>query len=161
MGLTPDHDPDPAQVALDSLAATAELASALAAVLRPGDVLALTGDLGAGKTTLVQGIARAWGLADGEARSPTFALMNVHELPDFDLVHADLYRLTDADEVAGTGLTELLGAPDCVCVLEWPDAAAPWLPATTLRLTLSTTPARTATPGPRLAARLKGQTGLL
>ena len=133
------------------------LAARLGAVLRGGDVLLLDGDLGAGKTTLVQGVGRHWGVDEGVIRSPTFALMNVLALPDFDLVHADLYRMEQATEVESSGLAELLGEPDCVCVIEWPRLAAPYLPADPLRLSLRFDPAtgrRTAIANAVLARRL-------
>lgn len=115
---------------------TRTLAVALAQRLGPGDVLALSGDLGAGKTTLMKAIAAEWGADEATVRSPTFALINVHELAEFDLIHADLYRLDGADDVVGCGLLDHLGAADCVVAIEWPELAEPWLPDHTLRVEL-------------------------
>ena len=125
---------------LADMADTRRLAANLAERLKPGDVLALSGDLGAGKTALVQAIAAVWGADDGRVRSPTFALIDVHELSDRVLVHADLYRLQDADELLGCGLLEHLGADSCVVAIEWPELADPWLPADTLRVELRLLP---------------------
>jgi tRNA threonylcarbamoyladenosine biosynthesis protein TsaE len=89
----------------------------LGEVLEPGDVLVLTGDLGAGKTQLTKGIARAMGVAD-DVTSPTFNILMVYPGERMDLDHFDLYRLESADELEDTGLFDLLGA-DGVCVIEW------------------------------------------
>ena len=96
---------------------TRELGECIGALLRPGDVLVLTGDLGAGKTQLTKGIARAMGVTD-EVTSPTFALESVHEGAEMPLYHFDLYRLHDADELGDAGLWDALGG-DGPCVIEW------------------------------------------
>ncbi len=96
---------------------TQELGERLGAVLAPGDVLVLTGDLGAGKTQLTKGIARALGVTD-DVTSPTFALEAVHEGAETDLYHFDLYRLRSADELGDAGVWDVLGG-DGVCVIEW------------------------------------------
>ena len=116
------------------------LAVALADRLGPGDVLALSGDLGAGKTTLMKAIAGVWGADEAAVRSPTFALINVHELADFALIHADLYRLEEVDELLGCGLLDYLGAENCVVAIEWPELAEPWLPDHTLRVEMRLRP---------------------
>ena len=89
----------------------------LGALLQEGDVLVLTGDLGAGKTQLTKGIAAAMGVAD-DVTSPTFALEAVHEGAEMPLYHFDLYRLTSADELGDAGVWDVLGG-DGVCVIEW------------------------------------------
>ena len=96
---------------------TQALGERLGALLEPGDVLVLTGDLGAGKTQLTKGIARSMGVAD-EVTSPTFALEAVHEGAEMPLYHFDLYRLDDPDQLEDTGLFDVLGA-DGVCSIEW------------------------------------------
>ena len=96
---------------------TRALGERIGALLEPGDVLVLTGDLGAGKTQLTKGIARAMGIAD-EVTSPTFALEAVHEGARMPLYHFDLYRLRDADELGDAGLWDALGG-DGPCVIEW------------------------------------------
>lgn len=107
---------------LGDLAATRRAGAWLASALRAGDVVLLRGDLGAGKTSLVQGIAEGLGVAH-EVTSPTFALMQVHpsSTDACDLIHADLYRVGDPDEVEAIGLLDCLGADDAICCVEWPD----------------------------------------
>jgi tRNA threonylcarbamoyl adenosine modification protein YjeE len=128
---------DPARggaVALPDAAATARAGEALAALVRGGDAIALLGDLGAGKTTLVVGLARALGA--GPASSPTFSLVN--EYPGGRLVvwHVDLYRIERAVELEELGLDELLGDPRGVCLVEWADRFAV-MPPDHLRLELA------------------------
>lgn len=101
----------------ESTEQTRGLGERIGALLRPGDVLVLTGDLGAGKTQLTKGIARAMGVTD-EVTSPTFALESVHEGAKMPLYHFDLYRLHDADELGDAGLWDALGG-DGPCVIEW------------------------------------------
>ena len=100
-----------------SAAETIALGERLGALLEPGDVLVLTGDLGAGKTQLTKGIAAALGV-DGDVTSPTFNILMIYPGERMDLDHFDLYRLESADELEDTGLFDLLGA-DGVCVIEW------------------------------------------
>lgn len=115
--------------------ATARLGAALAAVLAPGDLLLLEGDLGAGKTTLARAIARGLGVPEQlPVTSPTFAL--VHELPGrVPVVHADLYRLGEPGELLDLGLEERLGA--AVVLVEWGERFVSVLGEPTLRLGLS------------------------
>jgi len=101
------------------------LGKRLAALLVPGDILTLSGVMGAGKTVLVSGIAEGLGMASGVS-SPTFAL--VHEYPTHPkLYHFDGYRLESPRAFADAGLEEYFDKGG-VCVLEWPDAAADALP---------------------------------
>jgi len=96
------------------------LAAALATVLAPGDVLLLAGELGAGKTTLTQFLARALGVgADQYVASPSFALVHEYSgrLPVF---HMDLYRLTGEEDVEAAGLLDFFEQQG-VCIVEWPD----------------------------------------
>ena len=83
--------------------------------------MALTGDLGCGKTCFVQGLARGLGVADGYyITSPTFAIMNEYPAGRMRLCHLDLYRLSDAGELDYIGIEDRMG-PDSVTVVEWPD----------------------------------------
>ena len=91
---------------------------------RHGWVIGLSGDLGAGKTQLVKGLARGLG-SPARVHSPTFALLNEYEGGRLPLFHLDLYRLNNADEVAGAGLEEYLVNPEGVAVVEWIER---WLP---------------------------------
>ena len=96
---------------------TIALGERLGTILQAGDVLVLTGDLGAGKTQLTKGIAAAMGVED-DVTSPTFTIQMVYEGAELPLYHFDLYRLTDASELGDTGLFDVLGG-DGPCVLEW------------------------------------------
>ncbi len=110
------------RLALADQAAGERLAERLAALVRPGDVIGLTGQLGAGKTTLarafIRACARAAGVELGEVPSPTFSLVQVYELPEMSVWHVDLYRLEGPDEVFELGLED---AADDVTLLEWPE----------------------------------------
>ena len=88
--------------------------------LRSGDVIALTGDLGAGKTQLVKGIVSGLGYGK-RVQSPTFALINEYLLPELTLFHLDLYRLDTRQEVLGAGLDEFLIQPNGITLVEWPE----------------------------------------
>lgn len=105
---------------------TRELGTALAILARPGDVILLSGDLGAGKTTLAQGFARGLGVEE-QVVSPTFILVRLYKgrLP---LIHADAYRMDDLAEVTDLDLPELLDDGG-VALVEWGDVIAPALPA--------------------------------
>jgi N-acetylmuramate 1-kinase len=114
-------------VALANEQATVRLVTDIAAVLEPGDLLTLSGDLGAGKTFFARAMIRH--LADNPdiaVPSPTFTLMQNYELPRFPLVHADLYRLEGPGELAELGFDDL--PKEAVVLLEWPDRAAGFLP---------------------------------
>src|SRR5471030_2545552 len=95
----------------------------IAAALAPGDLVTLSGDLGAGKTAFARALIRHLaGDETVEVPSPTFTLMQSYELPRFNLVHADLYRLAGPGELAELGFEE--AGEDAVTLLEWPDRAA-------------------------------------
>lgn len=96
------------------------LGARIAAALRPGDVIALSGDLGAGKTTLARGILRALGLA-GEAPSPTFAIVQYYDPPEVRLpvAHIDLYRIDDPAAIPELGLDDMRAAG--AMLIEWPE----------------------------------------
>jgi tRNA threonylcarbamoyladenosine biosynthesis protein TsaE len=106
-------------IELPDAAATAAVGARLAEALRGGDAIALCGELGAGKTTLVAGLVAALGA--GDAHSPTFAL--VHEYLGGRLIvwHVDLYRVERAAELRELGLDELVGDPRGIVVVEWAD----------------------------------------
>ena len=127
---------EPLEFALPTRRATRRLGAALGALLAPGDLVVLEGDLGAGKTFLVRGIARALGVPPAvPVTSPTFAL--VHELPArVPLVHADLYRLGGADELGELGLVERVGH-DAVALVEWGERFLPELRADGLLVRLA------------------------
>ncbi len=114
-------------------AATLALAKWMAGFARPGDFIALSGDLGAGKTTFARGFLRA--LLDDpelEAPSPTFTLMQVYQGPEFPVVHADFYRLRGAEELTQLGWDEVVDG--AVTLVEWPNRAAEALPPDRLEI---------------------------
>jgi tRNA threonylcarbamoyladenosine biosynthesis protein TsaE len=105
---------------------TRRLGIRLGAILQPGDVVCLAGDLGAGKTTLVQGIAKGWGSLDSVS-SPTFVLVNVYRRPDkTTLSHLDAYRLGSANEAEDLDLLPLL--ENGPVLVEWPERILEVLP---------------------------------
>lgn len=111
------------------------MAERLGRLMQPGDVLALTGPLGAGKTTFVQGVARGLGVApDRHVASPTFALVNEHpgRVP---LVHADLYRVADARELEELGLTDAFDR--AAVAIEWLDRFPDAAPAERLEIAIA------------------------
>jgi N-acetylmuramate 1-kinase len=119
--------------------ATRALAADLAAALEPGDLVTLSGDLGAGKTAFARALIRHLaGDERIEVPSPTFTLMQNYELPRFVLVHADLYRLNNPAELEELGFDDI--PDDAVVLLEWPDRAAGLLPADRFDLALTLSP---------------------
>src|SRR3974377_1154103 len=119
-------DPAGSTLVLANEEATRRFAADVANMLEPGDFIALSGDLGAGKTTLVRAmIAHLANDAAIEVPSPTFTLVQIYDLPRFRIVHAALYRVGGADELAELGLDE---TADAVVMMEWPDRAGGALP---------------------------------
>ncbi|MEY4609088.1 MAG: hypothetical protein RL625_1305 [Gemmatimonadota bacterium] len=111
---------------------------ALGEAAEPGTILALEGDLGAGKTTLAQAIARGWGVSV-EVTSPTYAIVHAYAAPRGPLHHFDLYRLERPEQLAPIGWDEMLGANGLV-VVEWPERAGKWLPHEVQRIQLAHLP---------------------
>jgi len=110
---------------VNSVEETWALARQLAAELKPGDVVCLEGDLGAGKTTFTQGLAAALGVT-GRVTSPTFCLVQEHRGRTL-LVHMDLYRLHGEDDVLAIGWEDYL-AEGAILVVEWPERAGSLIP---------------------------------
>ncbi|OAF08964.1 tRNA (adenosine(37)-N6)-threonylcarbamoyltransferase complex ATPase subunit type 1 TsaE [Bradyrhizobium neotropicale] len=131
-------------VTLVNETATAQLMADLALLVGPGDVIALSGDLGAGKTAAARAMIRY--LADDEALevpSPTFTLVQGYELPPFPVLHADLYRVEDENELEEIGLSPL---PEGTLVLiEWPERAPSAMPADRIEIALTHRPALDST----------------
>ncbi|MDZ4255660.1 MAG: tRNA (adenosine(37)-N6)-threonylcarbamoyltransferase complex ATPase subunit type 1 TsaE [Sulfuritalea sp.] len=129
-------------LALPDEAATLALGAALAANLAPGMVVWLEGDLGAGKTTLVRGLLRAAG-DSGPVKSPTYTLVEVHVVSGLHFYHFDFYRFNQAEEYLDAGLDEYFSGSG-ICLVEWPDKAAPYLPAADMRIELRVAPGAVA-----------------
>lgn len=121
---------------LPDASATFAIGAGLGARLREGDVVALAGDLGAGKTTLARGILAALGLEE-EAPSPSFAIVQAYDPPDVRLPvwHVDLYRIDDPAEARELGLDDALA--DSALIVEWPERLGDRLWPHALRLHLS------------------------
>jgi tRNA threonylcarbamoyladenosine biosynthesis protein TsaE len=122
-------------LSLKDEAASENLGARLAPLLRRRDVVALQGDLGAGKTTLARGLLR--GLAndpDMDVPSPTFTLVEVYEFPRLAVWHFDLYRLKQADDAWELGLEQALG--EAASLIEWPERLGSLLPTNCLEIRL-------------------------
>jgi len=114
--------------------ATESFGAMLAVALSPGIVVWLSGDLGAGKTTLSRGIIRALGHR-GNVKSPTYTLVEPYAVSRFSLYHFDFYRFTSPEEFIDAGLEEYFGT-EGVCLVEWADKALPYVPEPDLELRL-------------------------
>lgn len=127
-------------VALANETATSELMADLALLIGAGDVITLSGDLGAGKTAAARALIRYIAADDAlEVPSPTFTLAQTYELPSFPLVHADLYRINDASELEEIGLSPM--PDDIVALIEWPERAPDAMPADRIDIAFSHRPA--------------------
>ena len=121
----------------DSVAQTQQLAACLAEVVEPGTVIALEGDLGAGKTHFVQGFARALGVTSA-VTSPTFNVMSAYPEGRLPLYHFDLYRLEDAFELEDVAFYDLVEADGVSCI-EWARKFAEEIPSSALWIAITTT----------------------
>src|SRR5271168_1436076 len=133
-------NPSTFSTALANEAATANLMADLALLIGAGDVITLSGDLGAGKTAAARALIRY--LADDpeiEVPSPTFTLAQSYDLPSFQLIHADLYRINDATELEEIGLSPL--PEGVVALIEWPERARSAMPPDRIDIALSHRPA--------------------
>ena len=127
-------------LALSNETATAHLMADLALLIGPGDVITLSGDLGAGKTAAARAMIRYLASDDVlEVPSPTFTLAQTYDLPSFPLIHADLYRVNDPSELEEIGLSPL--PEGTVALIEWPERAPGALPADRIDIALNHRPA--------------------
>ena len=113
-------------VFLPDEAATLALGSRLARILEPGLFVALSGNLGSGKTTLTRGILRGLGY-QGKVKSPTYTLVELYNLSKLDLYHFDFYRFNDPQEWLDAGFRDHF-EPSNICLVEWPERAVGLLP---------------------------------
>jgi len=123
-------------VKLTDPAATEAVGARLATLVEPGDIITLTGPLGAGKTSIARGLLAALGLV-GEAPSPSFAIVQSYAPPEvrMPVLHVDLYRIEDPDEIEELGLDEALA--DSLLIVEWPERAPGlWPDALAISLTI-------------------------
>lgn len=144
-----------------SAEATAQLGQTLGGLLRAGDVVCLSGDLGAGKTTFAAGIGRGWG-ADAPLISPTFVIIRRYQRPQdhIQLYHLDTYRVQGAEDAETLGLADIF-TPDHVVLVEWAEQIEPDLPPDVLWVRLEETDdderlIRFRATGERSAALLEG-----
>jgi len=123
-------------VSLAGPGATMAFAARLAPVLRAGDVIALSGALGMGKTTFARGLIYALAAAHGQPRedvpSPTFTLVQTYPFPPFVVYHIDLYRIERPEDALELGIEEAFA--DGVSLIEWPERLGPYLPADRLEI---------------------------
>jgi tRNA threonylcarbamoyl adenosine modification protein YjeE len=133
-------EPTRLSLALSNETATAHLMADLALLIGPGDVITLSGDLGAGKTAAARAMIRYLAGDDNlEVPSPTFTLVQGYELPSYPLLHADLYRVNDPAELEEIGLSPL--PEDTVALIEWPERAPSALPPDRIDIALNHRPA--------------------
>lgn len=120
-----------------SLHQTQQIAQNLAHKIKPGTIIALYGELGAGKTTLTQGLAQGLGIKD-KIISPTFILLRSYPIPQTKnyLIHIDLYRLENIDQIASLGIKEVLENPENIVVIEWAEKLGQLLPKGALKINL-------------------------
>ena len=120
------------EVITNSLQETQAFAEKFAEELKPGDIIALSGELGAGKTTVVQGFAKGLGITN-RIISPTFIIARSYEIknPNKKLekfYHIDLYRINSEKDLEGLGMKEILSEKDAVVVIEWPERLGSFMP---------------------------------
>jgi len=120
-------------------AATEHLGAALSTVLFPGLVIYLEGDLGAGKTTLARALLQKRGVS-GPIKSPTYTLVELYVVSRLYLYHFDFYRFLSPEEFEDAGLEEYF-RDDAICLVEWPDKAAGFIPRADVRVRLEHDPA--------------------
>lgn len=118
---------------------TIEFAKEFSQSLKPGSVVALSGELGAGKSVFARALMRALGVADAVMPSPTFAIVQEYAGRDCRIAHMDWYRLGCAEELEAIGVHEYM-LPPWICIIEWPERADGLIPAAAQRLRISLVP---------------------
>lgn len=120
---------------------TQEIGRELAQKYRDGGILAFSGELGAGKTTLIQGFARGLRIKE-RLLSPTFVIMREHDIPGYPmgkLYHIDLYRLNQVKEIESLGLSEIFANPENIVLIEWAEKMGDLLPKNAVRIQIEIT----------------------
>jgi tRNA threonylcarbamoyladenosine biosynthesis protein TsaE len=115
---------------------TVDLASAFAASLKPGDVVALSGELGAGKSVFCRAVMRALGVTDEALPSPTFSIIQEYEGENCKVAHMDWYRLDAVEEIDMLGVREYF-QPPWICLIEWPERAMVLLGETVIKVMMT------------------------
>ncbi len=126
---------DSRELVLANVEDTGDLGARLATLLSAGDVVCLSGPLGAGKTTLARGVIMAWTGVAQDAPSPTFTLVQTYDGAKGELWHADLYRLKGAEEVFELGLVDAFAY--AACLIEWPERLGRLAPANRIDIALA------------------------
>ena len=126
-------------VRLENEAATVAYAQKLVKEIKPGQTIALSGELGAGKSFLARALMRALGVTDEALPSPTFALIQTYDGKDCQVAHMDWYRLDDAGEIEMLGVRDYF-EPPWITLIEWPERAPDLLPSDAIRIELTTDP---------------------
>lgn len=114
---------------------TVDLGKKIGSLLKSGDVIAMTGTLAAGKTTITKGIAKALGITD-VVTSPTFCLISEYEGTKMPLYHMDVYRLDGPEDFINLGVEEMLDG-DGVCIVEWSEKVSSELPKRTIKIEIT------------------------
>ena len=122
------------RVESDSPERTESIAAAIAGNLRDGDAILLEGDLGAGKTCFVRGLARGLGIDDAMVSSPSFVIAQRYASDERSLLHIDAYRVQDASSLAGIDLAEMAAEPGTIAAIEWPRRLGPLAPDRSLEV---------------------------
>jgi tRNA threonylcarbamoyladenosine biosynthesis protein TsaE len=128
-----------AQTALENEAATVAYAQKLARQIKPGQVIALSGELGAGKSVFARALMRALGVTDEALPSPTFALIQTYDGDGCKVAHMDWYRLEDTNDIEMLGVRDYF-EPPWITIIEWPERNLSILPSDSIRIEIRTSP---------------------
>lgn len=134
--MTPTLQAEPFLIVCGSESATAGLAKTVSDMAQPGDIIALWGNLGAGKTAFARAFINHLTNHAEEVPSPTFTLVQLYETPRSMIYHFDMYRLEQPDDALELGVEDAFA--DGICLIEWPDRLGPWLPRNRLDVVIET-----------------------
>ncbi|WP_281973376.1 tRNA (adenosine(37)-N6)-threonylcarbamoyltransferase complex ATPase subunit type 1 TsaE [Ruegeria faecimaris] len=128
----------PLRITLNSPEDTTKFASRLGAILHPGDILLLQGEIGTGKTHFARSLIQSLMTRSEDVPSPTFTLVQVYDTRKGEIWHCDLYRLSAVEEVEELGLAEAM--EQAICLIEWPEKLGLLTPGSALTMTFETDP---------------------